>query len=258
MPAFSANLSMMFTEHAFLDRFAAARDAGFDAVEFLFPYDHSAEAVARARSAAGVALALFNLPPGDWAAGDRGMAAIPGREAEFAASLQRALDYGEVLGTRRLHAMAGVTEVTAENRSCYVANIREAADRCAAAGVELTIEPINPHDMPGYFLSTTAQALALMDEIDHAALRLQFDIYHHQITRGDVIRTLGTCLERIGHIQIAGVPGRNEPDTGELNYRDIFRFLDTAGYGGWVGCEYRPRTDTVAGLGWLRDLRRAG
>ena len=196
--------------------------------------------------------------PGDWQTGERGLAALPGREAEFRASVARALPYAEAVGARRLHAMAGLVEPDAETEATYLNNVRYAAETLAKANLELLIEPINPRSMPGYFLSTTAQAVALIDRIKHPALRLQFDIFHHQITRGDVMQSLTDCKDMIGHIQIASVPDRQEPDTGELNYTEIFKHIDQIGYSGWVGCEYIPRNGTREGLGWLAKTGNAG
>lgn len=254
MPRFSANISMMFGEVGFLDRFAAARRAGFDAVEFLFPYDFEMDDLARRVGENALDISAFNLPPGRWQDGDRGLAALPGRAAEFAGTLKHTLEYGEALGARRVHCMAGVAPVgPAETRS-FVDNLRRAGDVLGNAGIEVMIEAINPRDMPGYFLTTTEQALDLLDRIDHPMVGLQFDIYHHQITRGDVIRTIEAIAPRIAHVQIAGVPGRHEPDDGELAYGPVLAALDRVGYAGWVGCEYRPRGDTVAGLGWRARL----
>ena len=258
MPRFSANLSMMFQEYAFLDRFKAARDAGFAAVEFLFPYDHSPDDLEKAVVENALEISVFNLFPGDWQAGERGLAALPDREAEFRASVARALPYAEAVGARRLHAMAGLVEPDADRETTYLNNIRYAAERLAKANLELLIEPINPRSMPGYFLSTTAQAVDLIDRVKHPALRLQFDIFHHQITRGDVMQSLTDCKDVIGHIQIASVPDRQEPDTGELNYAEIFKYIDQIGYSGWVGCEYVPRNGTREGLGWLAKKGNAG
>jgi len=252
----AANLTMMFGEVPFLERFAAAAGAGFAGVEFLFPYDHAAEAVAAAAAAAGVEVVLFNLPPGDWAAGERGMAAIPGREAEFSASLEEALDYARALKVPRLHAMAGVTEGLdgAACRATYAANLARAAARLAEDRIDLLIEPLNPRDMPGYFLRRTADALAIIAEIGAPNLKLQFDVYHRQIVEGDVIRGLEAAFPRIGHVQIASVPDRHEPDEGELCYAAVFRRLAELGYDGWIGCEYRPRGATLDGLSWRGTL----
>ncbi|MEZ5839148.1 MAG: TIM barrel protein [Hyphomicrobiales bacterium] len=251
---------MMFGEVPFPERFAAAAEAGFSAVEFLFPYDWPAADIAGWRAAAGVEIALFNLPPGDWAAGERGMAAIPEREAEFRDSLELALGYARALGVPRLHAMAGVTAGLdpAACRATYVANLRHAAVLAGNEGIEILIEPLNPRDMPGYFLSRTADALAIIAEVGAPNLKLQFDVYHRQIVEGDVIRGLEQALSVIGHVQIASVPDRHEPDEGELCYGEIFRRLDALGYRGAIGCEYRPRGDTRAGLVWRDSLWPTG
>lgn len=255
MPRFSANISMLFAEHAFPDRFAAAADAGFAAVEMLFPYDHDPDRLGALIDRAGLRLSVFNLHPGDWRAGDRGFAALPGGRAAAEDSARRALPYARAMGARRLHCTAGLAAPTPEAEARYVDAIRAVADILGAEEIDTLIEPINPRDMPGYFLSTTAQAMALLDRIDHPRVRLQFDCYHHQITRGDVIRSLEAALPRIAHVQIAGVPDRHEPDTGELAYGAVFAALDRVGYGGWVGCEYHPATTTLAGLGWIDALR---
>ncbi|MCP5074417.1 MAG: TIM barrel protein [Rhodobacteraceae bacterium] len=254
MPRFSANISMMFTEHVFLDRFAAARAAGFDAVEFLFPYDHAANEIAAAVLENRLSVSVFNLACGDWNGAERGFAALAVRADEFAASVTQALPYAKAAKASRLHVMAGIAEPGRQNDACYVGNIQWAADRFAKAGLELLIEPINRRDMPGYFLSSTDQALRLMDRIDRPNVRLQLDLYHHQITHGDVLHRLEQIIGWIGHIQIAGVPDRGEPDYGELDYAPIFTALDRLGYDGWIGCEYRPRGRTVDGLGWLKTL----
>ncbi len=256
MPRFAANLSTMFTEHAFLDRFAAAADAGFEAVEYLFPYDFPAEAVAARLRASGLEQALFNMPPGDWGAGDRGFAALPDRRAAFEASLRTALRYAEAIGTPLLHMMAGCA---AWDDPAAQAAFREralrAADAAASRGVGVVIEPLNRRDMPGYFLSDFEGAAALVRDLGHPGLRLQFDVYHRQIMGGDVIRSLERLMPVIGHVQIASVPERTEPGTGELDDARIFGVLDRLGYAGWVGCEYRPAGETRAGLGWRAALR---
>jgi len=254
MPAFSANLSMLFGEHAFMDRFAAARDAGFEAVEFLFPYEHSVSDLEKSVRANDVSISVFNLPPGDWQAGDRGLAALPDRRDAFRASIDVALPYAEAVGAQRLHVMAGNVSQTDQSRATYIDNIRHAAERFHDAGLTLLIEPLNPFDAPGYFLSSTDQALDLIARIDRPNVRLQFDIYHHQIIHGDVMRQLASAMPMVGHIQIAGVPDRHEPDVGELNYPEIFRHIDDLAYDGWIGCEYRPRNNTLEGLGWLKNL----
>jgi hydroxypyruvate isomerase len=255
MPRFAANLSMMFTEAPFLERFGAAAAAGFSGVEFLFPYEQSARTIARELERHRLANALFNLPPGDFAAGERGMASLPGREDEFARSVRLALDYARVLGTPRLHVMAGLLPHGADrasHRATYVANLRRATELAAPAGVELLIEPINTRDIPGYFLNTQAEAHAIREEVGAPNLKVQMDLYHAQIVEGDLATKLRRYLPHVGHIQIAGVPQRHEPDTGEVNYPYLFALLDELGYAGWVGCEYRPANGTIAGLGWFR------
>jgi 2-dehydrotetronate isomerase len=254
MPRFAANLSMMFTEVPFLERFSAAARAGFEAVEFLFPYEHAPEDVAAALRGNGLQNVLFNLPPGDWAAGDRGLASIPGREREFRESVATALRYAEALGTPRLHVMAGLLADESERgprRATYVASLRSAAAEAARAGVTVLIEPINTRDMPGYYLNTQADAHALRDAVGAPNLAVQMDLYHAQIVEGDIATKLRRYLPHVGHIQIAGVPDRHEPDRSELDYGYILPLLDELGYGGWVGCEYRPANGTVAGLGWM-------
>ena len=248
MPRFAANLTTLFTEVPFLDRFAAASAAGFGAVEFLFPYENPPAQVAEGLRRVGLDCVLFNLPPGDWAGGERGIAALPGREEAFRRTVALALDYALALDAPRLHAMAGAG---ATNRDVYVANLRFAADALAADGRELLIEPINGRDMPGYFLQDWEQACAIQDAVDRPNLRLQADLYHLQIIGGDLTRLLERDMGRIGHVQIAGVPERHEPDGGEVHYPHLFEALDRLGYTGWIGCEYHPRGRTEDGLGWL-------
>lgn len=261
MPRFAANLSMMFTEHPFPERFGAAARAGFDAVEFLFPYAHPAEDVAAWLRAHGLRNVLFNLPPGDWDAGERGIASLPGREAEFAAGVEQALGYARMLGTPRLHVMAGLLPAGADaarHRALYVENLRHAATRAAAQGVELLIEPINGRDMAGYLLQTQADAHAVLAQVGAPNLKVQLDLYHAQIMEGDLSTKLRRYLPAIGHVQIASVPDRHEPTQGELNAAYLFALLDDLGYAGWVGCEYRPRGRTEEGLHWLQPYRRPG
>lgn len=258
MPRFAANLSMMFQEHAFGDRFAAAARAGFEAVEFLFPYEHPPEEVAGWLTASGLTQALFNLPPGDWAKGERGLASLPGREAEFRDGVATALRYAEALGCRTLHAMAGLLPGGAERKErerLYVENLRHAARACAARGITLLIEPINTRDMPGYLLSYQDQARRVIEAAGEPNLKLQLDLYHCQIMEGDLARHIREYLPLVGHVQVAGVPGRHEPDVGEVNYPFLFDLLDELGYAGWVGCEYRPRGRTEDGLGWFQPYR---
>jgi len=255
VPRFCANLSLLFTEVDFLDRFAAAAAAGFRAVECQFPYAWPAERIAAALAANGLQMILHNLPPGEWEAGDRGLACIPGREAEFRAGLETAIAYARRLGCRRLNCLAGIPPAEAPAAAVHatlVANLRHAAARLAREGIRLLIEPLNDRDVPGFFLRRTAEAVRLIAEVGHPNLLLQYDVYHMQVMEGNLIRTLRAHLDRIGHIQIADPPGRNEPGTGEVNFANLFRVLDEAGYAGWVGCEYRPSRDTVSSLGWLR------
>ncbi|WP_422371734.1 2-oxo-tetronate isomerase [Hoeflea sp.] len=258
MPHLAANLSMMFTELTFAERFQAAADAGFEAVEFLFPYDWPADDIARWREAAGVEIVLFNLPPGAWEAGDRGLAALPGRRAEFRASVTSAIGYAKAFGTKRLHVMAGIANAKdVSQRAAYLDNLRLASDLAARDGIGLLIEPLNPRDMPGYFLSGFDLAAELLDELGCDNVRLQFDIYHRQILCGDVLAGLERLLPRIGHIQIAAVPSRAEPGSGELNDFRILNALDDMGYEGFVGCEYRPAGSTLGGLEWIDRWRGA-
>jgi hydroxypyruvate isomerase len=257
MPRFAANLTMLFGEVPFLDRFAAARRAGFEAVEFVSPYEHDAPEVARAARDARVEVVLFNLPPGDWARGDRGTTCDPARRREFREGLVRGLEYARALGCPRLHAMAGLRPAgvgEADLRATYVENLRHAAAALAADGRTLLVEGINTRDMPGYYLTTSRQAFELMDEVGAPNLHYQYDVYHMQIMEGDLAPTLERRHARIGHVQIADTPGRHEPGTGEINYRFLLRHLDRLGWRGWVGCEYRPLTTTEAGLGWMREL----
>jgi len=253
MPEFAANLSFMFTEWDFLDRFQAAADAGFNAVEYLFPYEHSPDVIAARLERAGVTQALFNLPAGDWAAGERGLAALPDRFDGVRASVARALPYIQATGVRRVHMMAGIAG--AQDPAAMVAYrgaVSYASERLADVGVDLLIEPINGRDMPGYFLNDFHFAAALIAELALPNLRLQFDIYHRQILHGDVLKGLEALMPITGHVQVASVPKRNEPGTGELDDARVFAQLDALGYDGYVGCEYRPAGGTVEGLGWFR------
>jgi hydroxypyruvate isomerase len=251
MPRFAANLSMMFTERPFLERFDAAAAAGFGAVEFLFPYSHPVADIRAALDRSGLELALFNTPPGDWEAGERGLAALPGREAAFRDSIALALDYAAVLRPHRLHVMAGLAEGAAA-RAVYLANLAQATEM--ADDRQLCIEPINSRDMPGYHLNNSTDAVAVLDAVGVANLGLQFDLYHAQITEGDLTRRLEALMARIVHIQIAGVPERHEPDIGEVDFGHLFGVLNGLGYEGFVGCEYRPKGQTEDGLGWLGRL----
>jgi hydroxypyruvate isomerase len=255
MPRLAANLTMMYTEHAFLDRFGAAAKDGFRGVEYLFPYEHPA-AVLRARlDVHGLEQALFNAPPGDWAQGERGLASLPGREDEFRRSIETALDYARVLGNRRLHVMAGLIapgQDRARHRATYVANLAHAAQAAASLGITIVIEPINTRDIPGFFLNRQDEAHAVCAEVGVANLKVQMDLYHCQIVEGDLAKKIERYIAGVGHVQVAGVPERHEPDVGELNYDYLLEKLDAVGYTGWVGCEYRPRGATSAGLGWAK------
>jgi hydroxypyruvate isomerase len=258
VPRFAANLSLMYGELDFLDRFEAAAADGFDAVEFLFPYEHAPAAIAARLQRHELTQALFNLPPGDFAGGDRGLAALPDREAEFIASVDQALPYALATGCKRLHAMAGRVPAGADlahMRSVYVANLRQAATLLQPHGITLLIEPINTRDMPGYFLHHQQAAHDIVAQVGAPNLQVQMDLYHCQIMEGDVSMRLRRHIAGVGHIQIAGVPGRHEPDTGELHYPHLFALLDELRYAGFVGCEYRPRASTSDGLGWLRRWR---
>jgi hydroxypyruvate isomerase len=253
MPKFAANLSLLFNELPFLDRFAAARSAGFDAVEFLFPYAFESEQIEGRLRRYDLELVLHNMPPGDWGAGDRGMACDPRRIGEFQDSVALALEYALDLGVKQLHCMAGRTPPKvsqARAHATFVDNLRFAAAALAPHGIRLLIEPINKHDMPGYFLTRSSQAAAIIAECAVDNLFLQYDVYHMQRMEGDLANTLRERMPIIRHIQIADVPGRHEPGTGEINYPFLLRLLDELGYEGWVGCEYVPSDDTVAGLGW--------
>ena len=254
MPKFAANLSMMFNEWDFLDRFKAAADNGFTAVEFLFPYAYAPDEVARRLQESGLTQALFNLPPGDWDKGERGMASVPGREAEFRASVETALPYAKATGVKRLHVMSGHGDRHDPHAvEAYKTAIRHACTAVASSGIDILIEPINGRDMPGYFLNDFPFAAALISELALPNLKLQFDIYHRQILHGDVMKGLDALMPITGHVQVASVPKRNEPGTGELDDARIFRHLDQLGYDGYVGCEYRPAGHTVEGLGWFRN-----
>ncbi|MGO4801666.1 2-oxo-tetronate isomerase [Pseudomonas sp. 2995-1] len=258
MPRFAANLSMLYPEHAFLERFAAAAADGFDAVEYLFPYEYSAQVLKQHLSDNGLVQALFNAPPGDWAAGERGIATLPGRESEFRAGFDRALEYAAVLGNTRIHVMAGLLpseQQRERHHAVYLENLAYATAQARQAGVTVLLEPINTRDMPGFFLNRQDQAHAICKEVGASNLKVQFDCYHCQIVEGDLAVKLLRDINGIGHIQIAGVPDRHEPNLGELNYPYLFELIDELGYDGWVGCEYRPKSDTSAGLQWLRDWK---
>jgi len=263
MPRFAANLTMLFTEHPFLDRFERAASAGFKAVEFLFPYAFEAADIKQRLTDHGLTPVLHNLPAGDWDAGERGIACHPDRVAEFRDGVGRAIEVAKVLGVPQLNCLAGKTPRGVADvaiRDTFVNNLRYAAAELKKAGLKLLIEPINTFDIPGFYLNRTGQALAIIDEvaIDPNAdnLYVQYDIYHAQRMEGELIATMQKNLARVAHIQLADNPGRNEPGTGEINYDNVFVALDRMGYSGWVGCEYKPATTTEAGLGWLERARR--
>jgi hydroxypyruvate isomerase len=253
MPRFAANISTMFTERPFAERIQAAADAGFKAVECQFPYEVEAAELEARLDRAGLDMVLLNTPAGDFAAGERGLAGLPGREAEFRAALDRALEYASKIGCPQIHVMAGVQPKGTARERCievYKANLRIAADTCRRAGKLALIEPINTRDIPGYLLNTPGEGAALIAELRAESLKLQFDFYHAQIMTGDLARSFERHLPLIGHVQIAGVPERHEPDVGEINYPYLFDLMDRLGYAGWVGCEYLPAARTEDGLGW--------
>lgn len=256
MPKFAANLTMLFTEVPFLERFALASEAGFTHVEYLFPYPFQAEILKAELEKSGLQQVLFNLPSGDWAAGDRGIGASPGREDEFRAGVSQAIEYAKVLGVPCLNCLAGKrvpNHGDEEHWQTLVRNVRFAATELAAHGIELVVEPINHFDIPRFFLNRTDQAIQLIDEVGRPNVRVQYDIYHAQREEGELTTTFRKHMDRIGHIQIADNPGRHQPGTGEINFPFIFSQLDACGYAGWIGLEYIPAPDTTASLAWLRD-----
>ncbi len=258
MPKFAANLSFLFNEVPFMERFAAATSVGFQGVEYLFPYGEDKDAIADALRTNGLQNVLFNLPPGDWDAGERGLGALPGREQDFRDGVARAMDYALAANTKRLHALAGIVPAGADQDRCrqtFIGNLRYACEQLAPHGITLLVEPINTRDMPGYFLNYQKDAHALLAEVGASNLKVQMDFYHAQIMEGDIISTFRQYLHNIGHVQIASVPDRHEPDLGELNYPWLFEMMDEAGYDGWIGCEYRPRQGTTAGLGWMAPYK---
>ena len=257
MPKFAANLSMLFTEIDFLDRFQAAAKAGFKGVEYLFPYAYDKQELAQRLQDNGLVQVLHNLPAGDWDAGERGIACHPDRVEEFRQGVARAIDYAHTLNCPQLNCLAGKVPAgvdTATAHRTLVDNLRYAAAELKQAGLRLVIEPINTFDIPGFFLSRTDQALAIISEVGSDNLRVQYDIYHAQRMEGELANTLRQHLGAIGHIQIADNPGRNEPGTGEINYPWLFRHIDAIGYDGWIGCEYKPAARTEDGLGWIQAL----
>nr|WP_295781499.1 hydroxypyruvate isomerase [Rhodoferax sp.] len=256
MPRFAANLTLLFNEVAFLDRFELAAKAGFQAVEFLFPYAHAAEDIRQRLDAHGLRLVLHNMPPGDWDAGDRGIACHPDRVDEFRTGVATAIRYATVLGVEQLHCLAGKAPAGVPDavlRQALIANLQFAAQACKQAGLRILLEPINTFDIPGFYVSRTAQALSLLDEVGADNAYLQYDIYHAQRMEGELAATITQHLHRIGHIQLGDNPGRHEPGTGEINFPFLFEHLDRVGYTGWIGCEYKPASTTAAGLGWIKN-----
>ena len=257
MPRFAANLSMLFTEHPFLDRFEHAAKAGFQAVEFLFPYAFSASEIRQRLDANGLQLVLHNLPAGDWEAGERGIACQPDRVAEFRAGVAQSITYAKALGVKQVNCLAGKSPAGISDgvlRQTFVGNLSFAAAELKKNGLKLLIEPVNTFDIPGFYLNRTAQAMSILDEVGADNAFVQYDIYHAQRMEGELAATMQKHLPRIGHIQLADNPGRNEPGTGEINYPYLFAHLDRIGYDGWIGCEYKPAGTTEAGLGWYQRL----
>jgi hydroxypyruvate isomerase len=255
MPRFAANLTMLFNELEFLERFGAARRAGFRGVEYLFPYPYKKEELAGRLEEFGLTQVLHNLPAGDWGKGERGIACLPGREAEFRDSVGAAIEYAQALNCKQVNCLAGIAPAGADRdvlRATLVANLKFAAAQLQAAGIRLLLEPCNTRDIPGFFVNRSQQALDIIAETGSDNLFLQYDIYHMQIMEGDLTPTLLRNLKRIAHLQLADNPGRHEPGSGEINYPFLFHTLDEAGYPGWIGCEYKPAHGTVEGLGWMR------
>lgn len=253
MPKFAANLTMLFNELPFLDRFAAAKAAGFSGVEYLFPYDFEKAMLREKLQQHGLTQVLHNLPAGNWSAGERGIAILPDRVDEFCDGVRRAVDYAKALECRQLNCLVGVAPADADRfelNEVLLGNLRFAADALARERIRLLIEPVNTRDIPGFFLNRTEQAVQIISDVGSDNLFIQYDIYHMQVMEGDIAPTLRKHLARIAHVQLADNPGRNEPGTGEINYPFLFRHLDEIGYGGWIGCEYKPKTTTVEGLGW--------
>lgn len=253
MPRFNANLSWLFQDKPFFDRFAAAANAGFKGVEILFPYDQPASEIRSALESNGQQMVLFNAPPGNFGAGERGLAALPGREKEFREAFDQALGYADTLSCERIHVMAGITTGLdpAETRQTFLSNLEYALNRVENTDRSILIEPINTRDFPGYYLTTVEQADNILDELSHPALKIQFDWYHAQIMGGDLARRTEKYFSKIGHFQLAGVPDRAEPNIGEINFPYLFDLVDSLHYTGWIGCEYRPKGLTTNGLEWL-------
>jgi hydroxypyruvate isomerase len=255
MPKFNANLTMLFNEVDFLDRFEAAAKGGFKGVEYLFPYAYQKEQLAEKLAQHRLTQVLHNLPAGDWAKGERGIACLPQRVGEFQDGVGKAIEYANALGCKQVNCLAGITPagVAAEKvLETFVSNLKFAADKLRGADIRLLIEPCNTRDIPGFYLNRSKQALDIIDQVGSDNLRLQYDIYHMQVMEGDLAPTIQRNLARIPHMQLADNPGRNEPGTGEINYPFLFQFIDKLGYDGWIGCEYKPAKTTVEGLGWVK------
>jgi len=257
MPQFAANLTMLFNESPFMERFEKASKSGFQAVEFLFPYAFSAQEIKQKLDQYKLQLVLHNLPAGDWDAGERGIACLPDRVAEFQAGVEKAIDYAKALGVKQLNCLAGKIPANVQSaglQETFVSNLRYAAAELKRENIKLLIEPINIFDIPGFYLSKTQQAIDILNEVDSDNLFIQYDIYHAQRMEGELCKTLENNLSKIAHIQLADNPGRNEPGTGEINYAHLFQFIDRIGYKGWIGCEYKPASNTEAGLSWIKTL----
>lgn len=257
MTVFAANLSMLFTEAPFIERFGRAARAGFTQVECQFPYEATPQAIQAELQAHGLSLILHNLPAGNWAGGERGIACHPDRVEEFKRGVDQAITYATALGVKKINCLAGIKPASVSDeqaRATLVSNLRHAAQKLAAHGIDLLIEPINTFDIPGFFVSTTAQGVAILDEVGASNAYIQYDVYHMQRMEGELAGTINRYLARIGHIQIADNPGRNEPGTGEIGWAHLFRMIDASAYRGWVGCEYKPAGETVAGLAWRKHF----
>jgi hydroxypyruvate isomerase len=260
MPRFAANLTMMFNERPFLERFAAAAQAGFKGVEYLFPYEHDKSALKQALADNGLTQVLHNLPAGNWQTGERGIACHPDRVKEFNEGVDRAIDYATSLGCSQLNCLAGMPPAGADPadvRATFVGNLQRAASKLKAVGIRLLIEPINTRDIPNFFLSHTAQAIEIIRAVGSDNLFLQYDVYHMQIMEGDLTKTIERQLPQIAHMQVADPPLRNEPGSGEINFTNLFRAIDKLGYTGWIGCEYKPAGKTEDGLGWFKAYKDA-
>ena len=259
MPQFAANLTMLFNESPFMERFEKAANSGFQAVEFLFPYAFPAQEIKQKLDKYQLQLVLHNLPAGDWDAGERGIACLPDRVAEFQTGVEKAIEYAKALGVKQLNCLAGKIPANVDSalvQETFISNLRYAAAELKKANIKLLIEPINTFDIPGFYLSKTQQAIDILNEVGSDNLYIQYDIYHAQRMEGELCRTLETNLSKIAHIQLADNPGRNEPGTGEINYAHLFQFIDSIGYKGWIGCEYKPASNTEAGLGWIKALNK--